>query len=204
VNPFDKYELEILRYVVRYGNTPLYQKFEKQKRKEGKKVVEEDVLVEIGPGVTEFVRYDLERDNITFSNDLYRKIFEEAVAHMDDVNFDSGRYFLSHPDPQVSKLASELMSDRYHLSKIHAKILGEEMDDKSSRLLEKNLLNSYVPRATTELKNFYVLQKIEELKKEMKSGHKDDYVTLITELKRLQEIKKMLAKELGERIVLKY
>lgn len=204
VNPFDKYELEILRYVVRYGNTPIYQKFEKQKRKEGKKVVEEDVLVEVGPGVTEFVRYDLERDHITFSNDLYRQIFEEAVAYMEDVHFDSGRYFLSHPNPQVSKLASELMSDRYHLSKIHAKILGEEMDDKSSRLLEKNLLNSYVPRATTELKNFYVLQKIEELKKEMKSGNKDDYVTLITRLKQLQEIKKVLSKELGERIVLKY
>ena len=78
------------------------------------------------------------------------------------------------------------------------------MDDMSSRLLEKNLLNSYVPRATTELKNFYVLQKIEELKKEMKSGNKDDFVTLITELKRLQQIKKVLSKELGERIVLKY
>lgn len=204
VNPFDKYELEILRYVVRYGNTPLYQKFENQKRKEGKRVVEEDVLVEEGPGVTEFVRYDLERDHITFSNDLYRQMFDEAVEHMDDAHFDPGRYFLSHPDPQVSKLASELMSDRYHLSKIHAKILGEELDDKSSRLLEKNLLNSYVPRATTELKNFYVLQKIEELKKEMKAGNKDDFVTLITELKKLQEIKKVLAKELGERIVLKY
>ena len=204
VNPFDKYELEILRYVVRYGNTPLYQKFENQKRKEGKIVVEEDVLVEVGPGVTEFVRYDLERDNITFSNDLYRQMFDEAVEHMDDAHFDSGHYFLTHPDPQVSKLASELMSDRYHLSKIHAKILGEELDDKSSRLLEKNLLNSYVPRATTELKNFYVLQKIEELKKEMKAGNKDDFVTIITELKKLQEIKKVLAKELGERIVLKY
>jgi DNA primase len=78
------------------------------------------------------------------------------------------------------------------------------LDDKSSRLLEKNLLNSYVPRATTELKNFYVLQKIEELKKEMKAGNKDDFVTIITELKKLQEIKKVLAKELGERIVLKY
>jgi DNA primase len=61
-----------------------------------------------------------------------------------------------------------------------------------------------VQRATTELKNFYVLQKIEELKKEMKSGNKDDYVTLITQLKQLQEIRKVLAKELGERIVLKY
>ena len=203
-NSFDKYELEILRYVVRYGNTPLYRKFEKQKRKEGKKVVEEDVLVEEGPGVTEFVQYDLERDQIDFSNDLYRQIFEEALAHMKDPDFDSGRYFLSHPDPDVNKLASELMSDRYQLSKIHAKILGEEIDDKHSRLLERNQLNSYVPRATTELKNFYVLQKIEELKKEMKSGNKDDYVTLITQLKQLQEIRKVLAKELGERIVLKY
>lgn len=203
-NSFDKYELEILRYVVRYGNTPLYRKFEKQKRKEGKKVVEEDVLVEEGPGVTEFVQYDLERDQIDFSNELYRQMFEEALAHMKDPHFDAGRYFLSHPDPEVNKLASELMSDRYQLSKIHAKILGEEIDDKHSRLLEKNLLNSYVPRATTELKNFYVLQKIEELKKEMKSGNKDDYVTLITQLKQLQEIRKVLAKELGERIVLKY
>ncbi len=203
-NPFDKYELEILRYVVRYGNTPIYQKFEKQKRKEGKNVVEEDVLVEEGLGVTEFVHFDLGRDNIFFSNELYRQIFEEAVAHMQDAQFDSGRYFLSHSDPQVSKLASELMSDRYHLSKIHSKILGEEMGDKRSRLLERNLLNSYVPRATTELKNIYVLQKIEELKEEMKSGDTDDYVTLITRLQQLQEMKKVLAKELGERIVLKY
>ena len=45
---------------------------------------------------------------------------------------------------------------------------------------------------------------IRELKEEMKSGDRDDYVTLITRLKQLQEMKKVLAKELGERIVLKY
>jgi len=44
VNPFDKYELEILRYVVRYGNTPLYQKFEKQKRKEEQEAAGPDNL----------------------------------------------------------------------------------------------------------------------------------------------------------------
>ena len=203
-NHFDRYELEILRYVVRYSNTPLYQKFEKQKRKEGKKVIEEDVLVEVGPPVTEFVRYDLERDNITFSNDLYRQIFVEAVAHVEDSAFDSGRFFLSHPDAEISKLASELMSDRYQLSKIHSKILGEEVGDKGSRLLEQNLLSTYVPRATTELKNAYVLHQIEEIKKELKSGLPENHTTLITRLQQLQEIKRVLAKELGERIVLKY
>jgi DNA primase len=203
-NPFDKYELEILRYVVRYGNAPIYQKFEKQKKKVGREVIEEDVLVEEGMGVTEFVHFDLGRDHISFSNELYRQIFEEAVEHIDDPNFEASRLFLSHPDPQVSKLASELISDRYQLSKIHSKILGEEMDDKNSRLLERNRLNSYVPRATTELKNFYVLQKIKEVKDAMKSGDQNDYVTLINQLQQLQEMKKVLAKELGERIVLKY
>jgi DNA primase, catalytic core len=203
-NKYDRFELEILRYVVRYGNTPLFQKYEKRKRKEGKHVVEEDVLVEVGPGVTEFVRYDLERDGLAFSNPLYRQIFEEAVERMSDEHFDSGRYFLSHPDAEISKLASELMSDRYQLSKIHAKILGEEIGDKSSRLLEQNLLNNYVPRATTELKNAYVLQKIDAVKEEMKTGSPDNYMSLITELKQLQDIKKILSKELGERIVLKY
>ena len=157
-----------------------------------------------GYGCNRICTFDLGRDHISFSNELYRQIFEEAVEHIDDPNFEASRFFLSHPDPQVSKLASELISDRYQLSKIHSKILGEEMDDKNSRLLERNRLNSYVPRATTELKNFYVLQKIKEVKDAMKSGDQNDYVTLINQLQQLQEMKKVLAKELGERIVLKY
>lgn len=203
-SPYERYEKEILRYVVRYGNKPIYRKYEKQKRKVGKKVIEEDVLVEEGPGVTEFVKFDLERDNIRFTTELYRQIFEEAVAYMEDIDFDSGRHFLSHIDPSVSRLSSELMSDRYQLSKIHAKILGEELNDKDSRLLEENLLNSYVPRATTELKNAYVLQQIKQIKEEMKQSNEDDSLSLIVRLQQLQEIKKILSKELGERIILKY
>ena len=93
---------------------------------------------------------------------------------------------------------------KYHLSKIHAKILGEELGDKDSRLLEENLLNSYVPRATTELKNAYVLQQIKELQEEMRKSNPDDSLSLIVRLQQLQEIKKILSKELGERIILKY
>ncbi len=153
--------------------------------------------------VTEFVQYAWSATRLTFPQSSTGRCLRKPRTH-EGSTLRCGTLFSVHPDPEVNKLASELMSDRYQLSKIHAKILGEEIDDKHSRLLEKNLLNSYVPRATTELKNFYVLQKIEELKKEMKSGNKDDYVTLITQLKQLQEIRKVLAKELGERIVLKY
>lgn len=203
-NPYHAYELTILRYVVRYGNTPLYLKYEERKRGEAGKVIHENVLVEVGPGVTEFIRYDMERDGMQFTHPLYKQIFKEACEHMTDANFQAGRYFLSHPDPEISKLATELMSDRYHLSKIHSKILGEEEGDKDSRLLEENLLSNYVPRATTELKNAYVLQKIKEITDKMKTSDQENQVMLIQELRQLQEIKKVLSKELGERIVLRY
>lgn len=203
-NPYHAYELTILRYVVRYGNTPLYLKYEERKRGEAGKVIHENVLVEVGPGVTEFIHFDMERDGMQFTHPLYKQIFKEACEHMTDANFQAGRYFLSHPDPEISKLASELMSDRYHLSKIHSKILGEEEGDKDSRLLEENLLNNYVPRATTELKNAYVLQKIKTITDKMKTSDQENQVMLIQELRQLQEIKKVLSKELGERIVLRY
>jgi len=203
-NPYERFEREIIRYIVRYGNTPIYKKYETRKRKDGKKVIEEDVLLEEGPGVTEFVQYDLGRDKIIFTNDLYQFIFDEAAERLDDIDFDSAQFFLNFPDPVVSKLASELLSDRYQLSKIHSKILGEEFGDKTSRLLEQNLLYTQVPRATTELKNAYILQKIDDIKEELKKSNPDNYLSLITRLKELQEIKKVLSKELGERIVLKY
>ena len=202
--PYERFERELIRYVIRYGNTPIYRRFEKQKRKEGKRVIEVDILVEEGPGVTEFVLFDLERDNIIFTNELYRRIFEEALEHQENSTFDSGRYFISHADPEISRLASELMSDRYQLSKIHSRILGEEEGDQSSRLLEQNLLSSYVPRATTELKNAYVLQKIEEIKRALKKASPEEETGLIIQLQEMQMIKKLLAKELGERIILKY
>ncbi|MEA4916873.1 DNA primase [Proteiniphilum sp.] len=203
--PYEKYEKEIVRYIVRYGNMPIYRKFEKRKRKEGREVIEEDVLVEEGPGVIEFVNEDLNRDSIIFTISLYRRIFDEAATYIEDPDFDASRYFLSHPDPQISRLASELISDRYQLSKIHAKILGEEQGDKNSRLLEQNLLNSLVPRATTELKNAYIMQRIKEIKEAMKQSDPEESLSLIAQLKELQEIKKVLAKEfLGERIILKY
>ena len=204
ISRFDRFEKEILRYVVRYGNFPIYQKFETRKRKDGKSVIEEEILIEEGPGVTEFVHFDLDRDNITFTNELYRLMFEKAVEHLNDKDFNSAQFFLHFPDQRVSKLASDLLSDRYQLSNIHSKILGEEVGDKSSRLLEQNHLSSYVPRATTELKNAYLLKKIDEIKKELKSSKDDNYIELITQLQQLQEVKRILAKELGERIVLKY
>jgi len=48
------------------------------------------------------------------------------------------------------------------------------------------------------------LQRIEAVKKALKNASVDDESELIVQLQQLQQIKKLLAKELGERIILKY
>lgn len=204
----DNIEREIIRYIVRYGMTMIFQRFEKQKQGSGKQSEEIDVLVEEGSSVIEFVHFDLERDNIRITNPIYAQIFEEAYRESGIEDFQPAKYFMSHADETISKLATEMLSDKYQLSKIHAKALGEELNDEKSKLLEQNSLEELIPRTTTELKNAYIMQQISVVMKNIKEAQKrDDFETtlkLLEEKKKLEEIKKLLAKMLGEQVILKY
>ena len=204
----DNIEREIIRYIVRYGMTMIFQRFEKQKQGKGKQSEEIDVLVEEGSSVIEFVHFDLERDNIRITNPIYAQIFEEAYRESGIEDFQPAKYFMSHADETISKLATEMLSDKYQLSKIHAKALGEELNDEKSKLLEQNSLEELIPRTTTELKNAYIMQQISVVMKNIKEAQKrDDFETtlkLLEEKKKLEEIKKLLAKMLGEQVILKY
>ena len=204
----ESYEKEIIRYMVRYGMKPIFQRYEKQKIKKGKQTEEIDVLVEEGSTVIEFIHSDLERDNIKVQNPLYEQMFEEAYRESFNTSFDPAKYFMSHSNPDISKLAAEMVSDRYQLSKIHAKSLGDDFEDNSSRLLEENLLEILVPRVTTELKNAYVMKQIAQVMKKIRLASKNDdfeiTLKLLEEKKKLEEIKMILAKMLGEQVILKY
>jgi DNA primase len=74
--------------------------------------------------------------------------------------------------------------------------------------LEQNSLEVLIPRVTTELKNAYIMQQISVVMKKIKEAQKqDDFETtlkLLEEKKKLEEIKKLLAKMLGEQVILKY
>lgn len=201
-------EREIIRYIIRYGMTMVFQRFEKKKQKDGKQSKEIDVLVEEGSSVIEFIHFDLERDNIKITDPIFLTIFEEAYEKSAQENFDPAKYFISHPNSDVSKIATEMLSDKYQLSKIHAKTLGEDSNDEKSRLLEENLLEILVPRSTTELKNVYVMQQIARVMKKIKEAERsnnfEEILTLLDEKIKLEEIKKVLAKMLGEKVIIKY
>lgn len=195
--PIDKFELAILYYVVRYGMEILLEGGE-----------ENNITGDMPTTVIDWVKFDLQRDGFWLTNPLYKVILEDAIEHSVDETFNPPRYFLAHTDAQISKIAAELISDRYQLSKLHMKQFGENLKREETPLAEEKHLLKDVPRAVTELKNIYISAQIKEIKDKMeqkqKEGDWDGAIELMQQVKEMEEVKKLLAKELGERIILRW
>lgn len=190
--PIDKFELAILYYIVRFGNELLVEEGE-----------ENDAMT-----VIDYVKFDLERDGLWFTNPLYIQILEDAIAHAHEETFVPSRFFLAHTDAQISRIAAELISDRYQLSKVHTKQFGDDAKQEDTPMAEEKNLLKNVPRVLTELKDAYITKRMKEIKEEMevkqKEGDWDAAIELMRQIKDLEEIKKALAKILGERIILRW
>ena len=192
----DKYELAILYYVVRFGSLALIQR----PAEDGEELDETTVL--------EYIIFDLDRDGLTFQNTLYKQILDESIAHVENSNFVPARYFLAHMDSEISRLAAELLEDRYELSKVHMKQYGENLKQEETPLAEEKQLEIAVPRVLTELKNAFINQQIkvikEQMKQKQKEGDMDGSIALMQQLKGFEDVKKALSKILGERVVLRW
>ncbi|SEG05387.1 DNA primase [Parabacteroides chinchillae] len=186
-SPYEPYELSLLRYIVRYGERILYE------------YVDEETNEKVIHHVADYIRFDLERDDLTFYTPLFKTMLDEAAEHCKDKGFIANRYFLAHPNPNISKLAANLISEKYQLSKYHTKYRELEQ--------EEDKIEPLVLRELFALKDAYVLQQIKEIQVKIKEaqtqGNMEQAVELIKQLTRLNEIKNVLSKELGERIILK-
>ena len=111
----------------------------------------------------------------------------------------SSRTGISSPNPNVSRLAANLISEKYQLSKYHTKYRELEQ--------EEDKLDQLVIRELYAFKDAYVLSQIKEIQAQIKSMQNnedmDQVFELMKKLTRLNEIKNILSKELGERIILK-
>ncbi len=184
---FDRYEQAILYYVVRYAEFFLYQ--EENDNQEIEKVSVIDYIVD-----------DLKNDELIFKNPLYHTILTEAYQKAKQEGFIAERYFLSHPDPEISQLAADLVSDKYTLSKIHSKF--QKVEEEADKLLE------LVPYEVLNYKDAILKKQMDDLSLKIKiaqeSNDFDRLAELMKELSLLwQESKKLISKHLGERIVLK-
>ena len=185
-SPYEAYEIALLRYVVRYGERILFE------------YPDEKTNALVTTHVAEYIKNELEKDGIQIYTTILQQMLDEAVAHCKEEGFTAQRYFLAHPDSVISRVAANLLSEKYQLSKYHSKYQEVEQEEEK--------LDQIVVRDIFALKEAYILNEIKQKEEELKhlsSDETDKMFAIMKEITQLNEIKKILSKELGERIILK-
>ncbi|MCM1520161.1 MAG: DNA primase [Lachnoclostridium sp.] len=108
---------------------------------------------------------------------------------------------LSSPDEAVRRLATDLVVEKYQLSKIHTKFAHIET--------EQEQLLDLVPRKLFELKNAILNLRIKDIKVRIaalstssnSSDNFDEMMSLLKEQKQLEDLRKELAKLIGDRVI---
>lgn len=154
-NPLHNKEKAIIQFLLRNGD---------------KLVQVPENKIENTPAFTETVTshlyYSFHEDGIELSHPLYKRIFEEASEHAGEINFNPERYFIAHPDSEISRLAADLCGERYMLSKFFAEQANNEERNEMAILFEQ----------TTRLSIAYKHSIIDEMLKETMAQLKDPAV----------------------------
>lgn len=148
--------------------------------------------------VIEYIVKDLKQDELSFHNPIHRQMLAEAKEHLKDSNFISERYFINHIDTKISKLATELSSDRDQLSKYHSK--SQHITTDEERLYE------LVPSLMTSFKNAIIEEELKHIMGKLQDPEiaqsEDKYISLMKRYQEVQRIRDIMAKRLGDRVFL--
>lgn len=182
---FYKYERLILQMVVRYGEKVMCN-------------VPDEEGNETPVTVTEYVVNDLKEDELAFHNPLHRQMLTEAAEHIHNEGFTAERYFLSHPDQVISKLSTELIADRYQLSKYHSK--AQRLITDEERLFE------LVPTLMINFKYAIVSEELKHMMFALQdpavANDNEKCNALMQRYSELRSVQSVMAKRLGDRVVL--
>lgn len=185
---FYKQEVDLMRMLIRYGEKVMC-------------MAEDEEGNEIPVTVAEYLAEGLHNDSLGFHIALHRRVLNECVAHIHDSGFCAERYFVSHLDPEVSKLAAEMASDRYVLSKYHSR--GQKIVTDEERLYElipRLLVDFKLNIVTAELNHILkALTTNSEVSRDSKSAYE-----IMQRYKQLHEVRIVLARHAGDRVVLRY
>ena len=199
-SPYKAYEEVLLRYIIQCGERVLFDYMEGNER----------MIVRIA----EYIYSELQKDDLTFYTPEYRIILEETVKRCREPHFTASRYFLSHPDPVISRIAVNLMDEKYYPRfdiqepADTASMTDDEWKERSRKIIKRmEEFERLIRRDLFALKIAYIMQQISDIRKDIKDlqqrGEIDESIRLMYKYNRLNEIKKVLSKELGERIILK-
>ena len=180
LTPKDK-EVErlLVKNIIRHGNEVIFSGME----------TEDGQFIDLN--VAQYIDYDLGSDGLTFSDDRYNRILQEAVAHSADPGFESERYFMQHPDPQISQLAASIGIESHQLSRNFALNEGETQ------------LRQRITHLILDFRMDIVSQQLKVLQRQLKEAGSDmqRIKELMTAYQDAQTLRNELAHRLGSDVI---
>lgn len=173
----------------------------------GERVIMNDAEDEEGNhyslNVAQYIYYNLAADNLSLHNDLFNKVLHEACEHSAEPGFKAEPYFINHEDINISKLATDMSMDRYHLSQRKA----DGPDNEEAQLqAERNQTESLRNQTIHLLLDFrmdYVEAQLKEIQNKMRTVANDmeQLKELMEQFRDMQMLRNQLARQLGSNIV---
>ena len=169
----------LIQLVIRHGGRVIYNNVED----------EEGNLHDIN--IIQYVSLNLNADNLRFNNELYNRILEEAVEHVNDDGFDTQNYFINHEDITISKLAADMSQDKFHLSE------SQQVKDDQESLRNRTI------HLILDFRKEYLDGRLKAIKRDIAKATNDmeRMRTLMSEYQETMHLRNELAKKLGNNIM---
>ncbi len=129
-------EKAIIQCLLHYGNSVIEEDFESI-NENGEKEINTVELT-----VADYVIFELERDDLGFSNPMYKEIYEHYLHHIsDNQSIPDLNYFTSHSNAVVSSISINLSLDEHKLSPSWEKygIIIPEAKDNIHHIVKHNI-----------------------------------------------------------------
>ncbi len=174
-----KVQQMLIQLVIRHGKRVIFNNVED----------EEGNLHDIN--IIQYVSLNLSADNLRFNNELYNRILEEAVEHVNDDGFDTQNYFINHEDITISKLAADMSQDKFHLCE------SQQVKNDQESLRNRTL------HLILDFRKEYLDGRLKAIKRDIAQATNDmeRMRALMSEYQEIMHLRNELAKKLGNNIM---
>ena len=142
--------------------------------------------------VGQFIVGSLQNDGLEFRHPVYKRFVEIMAEHLEEKDFNTEKFFMSHPETFVSLTAASLMEERYQLSNLFK-------DSKPSQ--DENYLFKLTRHIMADYQMEVVRLEIKKTEKEIQEASSDTLASLQTRYQQLLAARAELSRTLGDRIV---